>query len=113
MSLPSSTRLVVCGNFCERVTAVRGTNSRCGALRGDRSRFARCSPEAHRPVIKRLDDSTDAYESNSWQIAQCILSLPVKMSHHSRQSPRKLNIGYWNVAGLLCSKKKWPTQANA
>src|ERR1700722_4799947 len=42
-----------------------------------------------------------------------IRTLPVKMSHHSFQSPIKLNQGYLKVAGLLCSKKKWPTQANA
>ena len=39
--------------------------------------------------------------------------LPLRISHHSRQSPIRLNQGYLNVAGLLCSKKKCPTQANA
>src|SRR5258708_23122929 len=42
-----------------------------------------------------------------------IRTLPVRISHQSRQSPIKLNQGYLNVAGLLCSKKKWPIQANA
>ena len=39
--------------------------------------------------------------------------LPVTISHHNRQSPMKLKRGYLKVAGLLCSKKKWPTQAKA
>ena len=40
-------------------------------------------------------------------------ALPVMISHHRHQSPIKLNHGYLKVAGLLCSKKKWPTHANA
>ena len=40
-------------------------------------------------------------------------SLPERISHHRRQSPMRLNPGYLNAAGLLCSKKKWPTQAKA
>ena len=40
-------------------------------------------------------------------------TLPVRISHHKRQSPIRLKNGYLKVAGLLRSKKKWPTQANA
>src|SRR5215475_5262159 len=36
---------------------------------------------------------------------------PNNIKRHILQSPRKDQSGYWNVAGLLCSMKKWPIHA--
>ena len=41
------------------------------------------------------------------------LMRPVSICHHIFQSPLNDIHGYLNVAGLLCSKKKCPTQAQA
>ena len=36
---------------------------------------------------------------------------PSSIKRHILQSARNDQSGYWNVAGLLRSTKKWPTQA--
>src|SRR5882757_9872983 len=77
--------------------------------------------QQHNVTITTMNLGIDRMDDSSCQTSSDLTAnekvqnfcLRVKISHHRRQSPIRLKPGYLNVAGLLCSKKKCPTQANA